>query len=621
MSSLADDIFTGTNGDSPRSWLWSVITGTPSIYNNTLRLLTANGDALRSTFWFIGDFEVQIDFDCTTDLATNSWGLDLVVRIDETHRGYFRAGYTGSAKIYQIGYVNGGSWSYSNYTRTQTPTGKLKISRSSNVFTASFWNGSSWTAEPTFNIGSAGNVVHIDLIAAKWDGNPSITGYFDNFLVNSGTPIFPSADLSESLQSLDSVIENMKFWSANIEDVLNVIDINGFWFDNLIEEILSFSDVKADDNLLTTFPLSLDSVSIIEALLIDVTPILIILESLNIDDWPLVGWVKTIAEAITTTDLVSVLTAILADEHLNLSSTLLSQWTGSRTIAETILFEDISVQIKILSDLIADVLTTVDASPVTLAIEVIEYLILVDTLLSPILATIAELIALTDEATKGWHFLIEEAISVVDALLHKLTTKPIITDVVSPIDISSNNLILRLQISDVVAAIEAISIQQYLNALVLDSLGLELGVVLDGEVWQCWVLTTKTFNPSVFSNFNFNSFFNFLGKSWGIKEDGLYSLEGTTDNGAKITPGVILGSSNFGIESEKYFRMAYFGIVGGSIPAIKITNEDGTYKIYAINTKGEAKLSRDIRGRYLTISISDFDSLDFTELIPVVLTR
>ena len=148
-----------------------------------------------------------------------------------------------------------------------------------------------------------------------------------------------------------------------------------------------------------------------------------------------------------------------------------------------------------------------------------------------------------------------------------------------------------------------------------------MNVFVDGDLWQCWILNTKEFKPSVFSNFNFNSFCNFLGSSWGIKSDGLYKLTGTTDAGTKITPGVILNSSNFGVESKKYFRSAFFGLVGGTVPAIKVMNEDNSYKIYSISTNGRANIGREIDGRYLTVSISDFDSLDFVEIIPVVLVR
>ena len=120
------------------------------------------------------------------------------------------------------------------------------------------------------------------------------------------------------------------------------------------------------------------------------------------------------------------------------------------------------------------------------------------------------------------------------------------------------------------------------------------------------------------SGFNFNSFCVYNNTVYGAKDDGIYTLEGETDAGTAFHPGIVLPQTKFGIMNQKRFRKAYFGI-SGSGPVIKVETESGsrTYKI----TASKAAMARDMRGVKWVLSLSDFDSLDFIELIPVILHR
>lgn len=193
------DDFTGSDGNPPDSSKWEIIAGSPEISSNRLREDTP-GDDLRSVFYFEGDFDVQIDFDVTGTPETDSWNLVLKAYIDSTHQVYFGPAYYSSNKKYQRGYVNGGSWSYGAVDSRAQDSGKIRIVRTGNAFDVYYWNGSSWTQHgSSVTIGNINDRVYIGLLIGQWDGNPSATGYFDNFIINSGYAQGPPSAQAENL--------------------------------------------------------------------------------------------------------------------------------------------------------------------------------------------------------------------------------------------------------------------------------------------------------------------------------------------------------------------------------------------------------------------------------------
>ena len=106
----------------------------------------------------------------------------------------------------------------------------------------------------------------------------------------------------------------------------------------------------------------------------------------------------------------------------------------------------------------------------------------------------------------------------------------------------------------------------------------------------------------------------------GCKPDGIYELGGDTDDGSPFTPGIVLPQTQFGTHHQKRIRKAYFGIAGGTTPAMKIENEDGTSRTYTI-THSEVTPTGGGKGRKWTVSVQDFDSLDFMELVPILLAK
>lgn len=147
----------------------------------------------------------------------------------------------------------------------------------------------------------------------------------------------------------------------------------------------------------------------------------------------------------------------------------------------------------------------------------------------------------------------------------------------------------------------------------------DLEFIIDGDTWDCWTLNSDYLNPSVYSNFAFNSFCNFAGYDFACDAEGVHIFDSDTDNGEKITPGIILAPTTFDMAQTKRFRKAYFGMTG-STPLLRTTTERGVERTFRV-VKSELTLRRDQKGKKWTFLLEDFETLDFIELIPVVLGR
>jgi hypothetical protein len=134
-----------------------------------------------------------------------------------------------------------------------------------------------------------------------------------------------------------------------------------------------------------------------------------------------------------------------------------------------------------------------------------------------------------------------------------------------------------------------------------------------------YVLTGFRNEPSLYSNFNFNSYARHQGKFYGAKEDGVYLLEGEDDAGAEIHPGVRIGPANFGSQRPKRLRSLRLG--GECANArVRVSNGNGS-EGFADVEQGVATVPREVQGREITIDIADFESLNHLEIVPMVLAR
>jgi hypothetical protein len=124
----------------------------------------------------------------------------------------------------------------------------------------------------------------------------------------------------------------------------------------------------------------------------------------------------------------------------------------------------------------------------------------------------------------------------------------------------------------------------------------------------------------MYSGFDFNSYCVFENRAFGANDTGIYELTGTTDAGSTIHTGMISSQTDFGLRNEKRFRRGYIGVSGAS-PVMILECEDGSRKVYTIDTKGKAVFSHEQKSKEWKLAAADFDTLDVIKLIPVILSK
>lgn len=143
-------------------------------------------------------------------------------------------------------------------------------------------------------------------------------------------------------------------------------------------------------------------------------------------------------------------------------------------------------------------------------------------------------------------------------------------------------------------------------------------ILLNGEEWDCWMLSTSQFYASVYSGFDFNSFAHHSEADYAANENGVYSLDGDTDDGQKFNTGIVFHPSSFGNTMRKKFRKLFVSAIGSDLVLQGVT--DNGSRLYKI-VRNEANVTRDLRGRRWQFIIAGFDVFDYYEAFPTSLVR
>ena len=403
-----------------------------------------------------------------------------------------------------------------------------------------------------------------------------------------------------------------------------------------------------------------------------------IAETVTIWGVPLSSWLRTIAESITSTDTVELQLLVRISEYLQLKETLITKWDGVEVISDSVVIRDVVGLIQAIDETISESITATDVPSALTCLLVHEYLALKETLgdnlsisrsiaesitatdsvVSSWIRTLTESITSTDSVTALLSLLISENITVAEALsavgtfssglaetitatdsvsrAFDLSASETISVVDAPTAIASffKSIAETITSTDTVAGTNTIAITTTETITLVDAVGsgatmylsvtdgvlLGATVELDDEIYECFVLNTPSFFPSVYSGFDFNSYCVYQGRAFGANGTGIFELDGATDNGESISSGVMTHETDFGARNKKRFRKAYIGLDGTGAKMVMETGE-GERKVYDIDDKGMVDASKIIQGREWVLSVTDFDELESLKLIPVILAR
>jgi hypothetical protein len=336
-------------------------------------------------------------------------------------------------------------------------------------------------------------------------------------------------------------------------------------------------------------------------------------------DTPRPDWQKTILDTFDAADLSTKILGFVNPDSLTATDTPVSMWHGVEQVSETPFIYDSNVYAQYLKS-IADTFAATDTVNLLLTLSISDWLTLRDSLNSKEFISLSETFDLADSPTRWWDKSIAESLVSTDSLTELGSFGLAISDAFTIADAITRNYLIRDTIADTFALADSQDIHSHLYSTLADSLDLSILITLTGDTYECWVLNTPKFYPSVYSGFNFNSFCTFNGRAYGANSTGIYELTGTTDSGTAIKTGVVLPKSLLGIPTAKRLLKAKLGVTG-TTPVLILEVENGTRKTFPISTFKIADGNRDVKGREWTVSVTDFDTLDSISLTPQVLPR
>lgn len=387
-----------------------------------------------------------------------------------------------------------------------------------------------------------------------------------------------------------------------------------------------------------------------------------------------------VSESMAMADSVEVKLLLLVDEYISIRDTLTGQWNGNLSLSESLYMVDTASWVRVLYETISEAMAIADSATPELCLLVSDYILVREAVTGNAVFNneATETIAMTDTLVSGFVLDLLESLAIADAVTLIKSVNETIDETMAFSDVLSALGVFNLSLSEAATAIDTVSAgysiylsesvgmtdtvtsfsEMFLtlsesmsavdaltvsietclslseNLYIIDSVSslgtfyltvqegfhLNLTIELDGEVYECWVLNTPGFYPSVYSGFNFNSYCVFDGRAFGANATGIFELTGDTDAGAEIHTGIMTHSTDFGTRNGKRFRKAYVG-VSGDAPVMVMETETGERCAYSISSAGKVDATSSLSGKEWSLSVVDFESVDAIELVPVVLAR
>lgn len=428
-----------------------------------------------------------------------------------------------------------------------------------------------------------------------------------------------ATDIEDNITASDSFEIGLAY-TAEISDSATASDTFELFpvYPEAVEESLDFGD--ADEILLTMRPsisdgLDLSGISFPGWLAA-------VSDSIFIYDAIRNGWIVTAESTLDLADSIEIILGIVVDEWLTLIDSETNNWNGREIIDEPLTLYDISQAAKIYSDSLTDTVNFADTSLYSLSITILDYLGFTDlaAAMRTTAAAVSESLEIIDAPAWAFSLFVESALNLVDASTVITTFINTVQSDLGLADVSS--LIARVSntVTESIVFIDSVAAKGTLYNVLYDTLALNVTVELDGEIWECYVLNTPKFLPSIYSGFDFNSYCIFESRAFGANSTGIYELTGPTDAGAEIHTGAILSKTDFGSANQKKFRKGYLDI-SGTAPKMILETESGERQAYSIDAQGKVTASTALKSKKWTLSVAEFESLSSMKFIPIILTK
>jgi len=251
---------------------------------------------------------------------------------------------------------------------------------------------------------------------------------------------------------------------------------------------------------------------------------------------------------------------------------------------------------------------------------------------------IAELARSADGVAAAYAFALADTAEAADSIARIATAIAQLTDVAEVADSTEQRLTIAVsEVSRAQAADSTELSAQYL-AEVIDSAQAAVSIRLPDEGYVGWVMNTEGRQPlSEYQNYEFNSFAEMGGSYYAASEHGVYTLDGSDDDGDPIDASLKTLKLSFGTSRQKRLRSAYLGYTadGRLLLRVKaVDSNDGQlveHWFEALNLPADApreqriNLAMGMKSRYWQFELVNINGADFEidelEMHPLVLSR
>ena len=136
-----------------------------------------------------------------------------------------------------------------------------------------------------------------------------------------------------------------------------------------------------------------------------------------------------------------------------------------------------------------------------------------------------------------------------------------------------------------------------------------------------YVMNVHTGESWEYSNYSFMHIINIGGKPYGVKSDGLYLLEGATDNGTVINGSITTKESDFGTFKSKRMFPLYLNSDTTTITTATVDSIVSTAKHTSSFGGRKTRIAKGLQGRYWQFTIENIKKLEGLEINPQTLSR
>lgn len=175
-----------------------------------------------------------------------------------------------------------------------------------------------------------------------------------------------------------------------------------------------------------------------------------------------------------------------------------------------------------------------------------------------------------------------------------------------------------------------LAIQQVLNAVMYSFATSGAVLTVPASDSETWVINLDTAGSTTYTNYRFNSYALIGGRYFGAGDDGIFELDGDTDDGNPIRSYMHFGKRDFGTRTRKTVFNAYVGASASGNLYIKLLAEGQSYiykvRDYDANLQQQRfTFGKGLRANYVELELfnengADFE-LDSVEFIVADMTR